>query len=96
VCLLLAWAPGAAARAEDSDKMTYEYLPSMLRLNRAWEEVSSDLSDFVTFTCRDSGGGGRSCSADTDAADVRAALDYGGSASSKHSIVSYYEVPYVA
>ena len=81
------------ARGEDSEKMTYEYLPSLVRLNRAGQRVSSDLSEYITFSCRNSSKeSGRVCSADVSLDDFRDALDHSGEASDEDDIVSYLEV----
>lgn len=90
--LLLSVAPACVlGRSAESEDMTYEYLPSLVRFNRAGELVSSDLSEYVTFTCRDTSGGGRKCSADISEDDFREALDYSASASDEDNIVSYLE-----
>lgn len=85
--------PPAEARGQDSDKMTYEYIPDLLRMNRRGESISSDLSDYVTYSCRykSDGSDAKTCSADVGQDDFRDALSQGGTDPADDSIVNYLE-----
>ena len=91
--LLLLAHPGVRAAEEESDKMTYEYIPSLLRFNRAGSVVSSDISEYLTYSCRYKGDSDvKTCSANVDEQDFRDALDKDGTDPDDDSMVSYLEV----
>jgi hypothetical protein len=89
--LLCLSATPALASSEDNDAMTYDIIPDLLRLNRAWELVSSDLSSYITWTCTDAKDGDRTCKSNLNEDAFTAALDSSSGSSGKGDIVSYLE-----
>lgn len=94
--VLLCGAPFGSCRSEDNDKMTYEYLPSLLRFNRNGKLVSSDIDEYLTYSCRykNENSDAKTCSVNIDDQDFRDALDTDATDPDDESVVSYLEVSF--